>query len=1558
MSQERDDILKGVRRTVIKTLLWITLAVFIVLGSVAVVVQIPYFQTRIVQKLSQVFSGATGFFTTVDHVSIKWFDTIVLEEIFVLDKENKTMIRVETLDVDFDLRTLLRKSNIYIDEVRLLGGEVNLKRDTVSGMLNVDQFIRALGTLAKKNASSPITIKQKTQPPSFNIADVLIRDFSFSLSKVGEPFLKERFDHNHFRLTDINGEIESLRTAADTFEISVNQLSCIDSATQFKVSEFQTFFRYSRTGMWFQNLRAHAGKSIIKDSLVFTYDEPADLGHFLDSVNIEANIHESVVYAKDLGVFAPYFRQFDDYYTVGGKFDGIVRHFTVDDFLLDFGNSSHFSGRLSFDGLPEVKETFIDVKLKNSQIGTHDFKPYLPAETYETAQKFGNIRFSALFIGFFNDFVANGSFDTGLGKITSDINLKVAEPSRYSGKLAAADFDIGTLANDTSLLQKVDFAGSIDGSGFTIEDADFNLKARFNYLDFNRYRYQNITTNARFAKSFFQGALGINDPNLQFDANGTVDLRGGKQDIVIDAKLDTAFLKPIQLSDDDAFVSTTVQADIKGLALDSIVGEAQFKNFFVEYQGRDLTIDSLSFVSERKSESRKFQVKSTQLNAILEGNYEFTNLYTDISDLIKEYKLIFINDKEDLDRFYRERTQRIEADSLGEEKYKLAYDITFSDVNPLLNLFAPDVYVSPHTQLIGNFTSGYTSIFSLSSSIDTLVYKDYHFYRNTIDIATSKIADSANVLAMAYLYSEEQYQQNEYGEQKIELQDLNFNLIWDEDHIDFSQSIAQQNTDNYINVEGEVTFLTDSTEIRFEPSDFKAIGKHWHFSKDNKIIISNNELTVHNFVIYNEDSVTKKQEISAHGRLSHNPEDKLTMEVKNFLVDNINPLTTARGREYHGQVDGYVELSRPLITQDSADYRLILTSSLSITAFAVNDFPVGDITGLAEWSNDRNELDVNFNVIRNSDKVISVFGNYQPRELENQLDLKANFKDANINVLEPYLSSIFSEIKGKANGEFFISGMLDHPILNGDGIIKDGHIKVNYLNTQYDFIGNLFFDENTIGFSDMVLTDDKGEEAVMNGGIFHDGFKDFVVDLTGEFDNFTVMNTSAIDNDLYYGKAVGTGSVNFLGAFSHLNITAKGTTNRGTRIFIPLEETSDIEQSDFIRFVSAAEEKELEEEEEKVQLTGLNLDLELDITPEAYFEMIFDIKTGDIIRGRGDGQIKLEVDTDGEFSMFGDYQFREGGYNFTLYNIVNKEFSIQPGSTISWYGDPYGGIMDVQAIYKQMASLAPLVNVEESRQSTEIKRRYPTEVILDLQGELLSPEIDFDIVIEDYPENNPELNFAVTNFNNTISVDEQELNRQVFSLLILRRFSDRNSFDGTNAVGSSVSELISNQFSYWLSQVDENLEINIDLGSLDEDEFSTFQLRLSYTFLDGRLRVTRDGGFTDVNNAASTASVIGDVTVEYLLSEDGKLWVKLYNRNNFNSFSSNVSNSFSTTQGFSLLHVESFDTIKELFSKARKKALEQKNEEKPEEGTPSSEEKPVAREASYPPASSEEKPRK
>jgi hypothetical protein len=300
-----------------------------------------------------------------------------------------------------------------------------------------------------------------------------------------------------------------------------------------------------------------------------------------------------------------------------------------------------------------------------------------------------------------------------------------------------------------------------------------------------------------------------------------------------------------------------------------------------------------------------------------------------------------------------------------------------------------------------------------------------------------------------------------------------------------------------------------------------------------------------------------------------------------------------------------------------------------------------------------------------------------------------------------------------------------------------------------------------------------------------------------------------------------------------------------------------------------------------------------------------------------------------------------------LYDIINKEFKIEPGSSIAWFGDPYQANMQINASYNQLASFLPILNDPTLANVTQLKRKYPVQVLLKLDGPMLSPQINFDIIAKDLPksipvENGPPILLSDRYIAFRNSLDEQELKRQVFSLIVLRRFSPPESFNTSGTLASSVSELFSNQLSYWMSQVDENLQIDVDLAGMDQESFNAFQLRLSYTFLNGRLRVTRDGTIGNQGNSSATTtstttntganySSIGDWTVDYLLTPDGKFKVKMYSRTNVNPVNTSINSQNAITTGVSLLYTQSFNEIKDLLKSSREKNKGRKPEEDEEE---------------------------
>ena len=541
--------------------------------------------------------------------------------------------------------------------------------------------------------------------------------------------------------------------------------------------------------------------------------------------------------------------------------------------------------------------------------------------------------------------------------------------------------------------------------------------------------------------------------------------------------------------------------------------------------------------------------------------------------------------------------------------------------------------------------------------------------------------------------------------------------------------------------------------------------------------------------------------------------------------------------------------------------------------------------------------------------------------------LNANFENANLSVIEPFIADYISNIDGNLNGNLGIRGSITRPIVEGLGKLENATFRFNYMNTSYSVDGNVIFEPDNISFRGLELRDANNNTARLRGGISHDNFDNLVLDLSANISNFQVMNTSAADNDLFFGTAYATGDINVFGAANNLDLTANATSQPNTRVYIPIGDSNGQAQEDFINIINVrdtVQSESFEESVEKLTINNLRMNLNLDITPDAYVEIQIDPKTEENIQGRGRGVLNLNIDTQGNFNMAGNFEIVDALYNFSLYNVINKKFLIEPGGVINWYGDPYEGVMDISAVYEENVSLASLQPNTNNGQfeSNQLKRRFPVKVIMDLDGPLLSPDIAFDFDFSEFPEDG-ELQTTISAFSNRIANDEQEKNRQVFSLIMLRRFSPEGQFSGAGIGFSNLSQLISSQLNNLIAQVDENLEIDFDLLGLDETALETFQLRIAYTFFDGRLRVTRDGGFTDLQGNADFNTIAGDWQAEYLLTEDGRYRVRVYNRNNFNTLTAlGINNRGPNTYGVSVSQNLLFSSLKELFQNfSRKRSL-------------------------------------
>src|SRR5690606_3912640 len=97
-----------------------------------------------------------------------------------------------------------------------------------------------------------------------------------------------------------------------------------------------------------------------------------------------------------------------------------------------------------------------------------------------------------------------------------------------------------------------------------------------------------------------------------------------------------------------------------------------------------------------------------------------------------------------------------------------------------------------------------------------------------------------------------------------------------------------------------------------------------------------------------------------------------------------------------------------------------------------------------------------------------------------------------------------------------------------------------------------------------------------------------------------------------------------------------------------------------------------------------------DVDPEAAFTVVIDPGTGDALYAKGSAELTAGIDPGGNVSLAGTYEVSEGSYELS-FNMINRRFDFQKGSTITWTGDPMKADLDITAVYTVEAPPIDLV---------------------------------------------------------------------------------------------------------------------------------------------------------------------------------------------------------------------------------------------------------------------------
>jgi hypothetical protein len=443
-----------------------------------------------------------------------------------------------------------------------------------------------------------------------------------------------------------------------------------------------------------------------------------------------------------------------------------------------------------------------------------------------------------------------------------------------------------------------------------------------------------------------------------------------------------------------------------------------------------------------------------------------------------------------------------------------------------------------------------------------------------------------------------------------------------------------------------------------------------------------------------------------------------------------------------------------------------------------------------------------------------------------------------------------------------------------------------------------------------------------------------------------VLNTKASDNNQFYGKVIGRVNMTLKGPNANMLMEIKGEPTDSSNIFLPLNTSRENTSADFL--VWKVYGKEMQPQYDK-KATGLTVKLDLTANNYANVYVIVDPLTGDIMKATGHGNLQMRVGTADDLSLTGRYEIDHGSYNFTFQSFIRKPFLFREGGDnyIQWNGDPYNAEINIEAVYEaeniRFKDLA--YSTATGLQNGAVQQyRGPILVIANLTDKLIHPKIEFQIEL---PQNSSLRNDQDAAFLlNLIQSDPNELNKQVSFLLVFNSFgpltNSNTAFDPSSAVTgvfvNSISGFISNQLSQQFSSIfqkvfnSKSLRVNFnptvyngnftdlpDQSKLIYDRTS-LNLSVAQSFLNERLTFTfgsaLDFGLSAQQVQASSFQFLPDITMEYKLTQDGRVAVSVFYRDSYNYLS--TVNHTQNRSGTSIAYRRSFDRIDELFKKKKK----------------------------------------
>jgi len=1533
---------------------------------------IPWVQNKIGSFVAHKLSNALGTEVKLGNVGFSLFNKLDLEDILIRDQQKDTLVYAKSLklrltdlffsDTTPTIRYIgLSQSKIYLhrrtekwnyafivdylnsgkkqkDSTKIDIKKIDLSqihfiqddewagekmeltaknilaniRSIHNGEIQIDQLIANKPDYLIQNKNGlrpkqPYTKQPKKIPGTlyFNPGNLVIHASDIQVIKgkfwIEDGFEKPTpyFDGAHIRMHDINAHIQEASFFKDTIKAQVS-LS-VKEQSGIEIKKLNTKFRWTPQIMEFADLYLKTNRSVITNYYAMEYkDFTNDFKNYIGKVVMKSHLSNASVSTDDIAYFAPQMATLHQKVNISCHYIGTVDHFEAKDLSAQY-NNSFVKGSFSMHGIPEMRNTqisFNNVVAKTNYYDLHNWIPAISEVKNFPFESLGDLNFKGDFNGTLYDFETKGVIGTKMGLAETQIRLKFpaqGEPN-YEGLLNTYHFNAGKLFNIASL-GLLNFKGKIAGSSFALEKIKTNIEGSLDSIEYNNYTYTNIQTNGILQKGAFNGTLHIKDPNINFISNVELDFNKTKPSFNAVGDLTNANLQALHITQNPIQLTGLLDINFEGDSIDNFIGFAKFFNGKLKGDVATVNFDSLTIQSSIEQGVKKLKLASDDVQASIIGKFNIMHLPASVQYFMQRYFPTYIP-----------APKSTPANQSFDIQVKTNY------FEPYLRLFNKDISGFNNLNLAGYINTDKQSI-SLIASIPSAGWKyqwaEYAIRNGNIQGLGNK--DSLHLFINA---------------DRIHLTDsfsfLNpvISLHTSKDNTKVDIDATSKSALEQISLKGLVQTFDDGAVIKWLPSYFILSQKKWSIDNNGMLSLRKSNTSASNLRF--------SQGIQELLFSSNNNKDALGLELKNVVLGDITKMLFSYPK-LEGVTNGNIVFKN--IFKDFE-----MNSHLNIEQFAFNNDSVGLTHVNADYIQSKGIIPFSFST-HNSEYNLSADGLYSLKDSANPLDATLYLNNSKFSLVQQFIGGVLTNLDGKANGKLHFGGRIEHPILLGQADIHNASFKVDYTKVNY-FIDSatIQFNNEGIDFGTIQVSDALKRKAQFKGKILNHGFTHLVYDMEMSSPKIELLHTDVLDNSNFYGNAVGKASMTIRGPEENIKMSINADVNDSSHIYLPNTTSKESGKSDFIVFKKYGK---TAIKSADIPAYNLVVDLEVTANNKTQIDVIMDELTGDVIKGVGNGRIKIRAGNIEPLTIRGKYNIEGGKYDFNFQSFIKKPFELIPeaGNFIEWTGNPYEADIHIDARYT--AERVSLNELASSGNFSNAVRTYrgSVYVIAALRNKLSQPDIKFTLA---FPQGNPiSSDNEFSQFISRLERDDNEILKQVSFLIVFNSFAPvgfanantNNAYNvtslGINTISQLLTKEINKSLTILLNRITGDNSLRFDVGSsvynsgnlldptgtgiainANKIDRQRVNLKLGRSFFNDKM-IVNFGGDLDFN-VRNTSTIqngnfqwLPDLNIEFVLTKNRKLRAIIFNRNSLDINGSTLGRR--NRQGVSISYRQDFD---------------------------------------------------